>query len=86
MQVLIINDRPMIAERNDITPLLGMDWMNTFRMIVRSEQLAEKKQAEQNKKIRKLPDLFINNTTIKNSEKNTIETRTLSENLEKIYR
>ena len=58
----------LITERSDITPLLGMDWMKKFRMTIRSLQLAENSQSEKSKLIKKFPDLFLNNTTIKDAE------------------
>ena len=58
----------LITERKDITPLLGMDWMKKFRMTIRSIQLAENNQSEKNKIIQRFPDLFINNTTMKDAE------------------
>ena len=34
----------LITERTDITPLLGMDWMKTFKLTIGRIQLAENNQ------------------------------------------
>ena len=67
----------LITERTDITPLLGMDWMKTFKLTIGRIQLAENNQSEKERVINKFPDLFENNETIKDTEKkDTTETRT----------
>ena len=66
----------LIPERTDITPLLGMDWMKTFKLTTGTIQLAENNQSEKERIINKFPDLFENSETIKDTEKNTTETRT----------
>ena len=58
----------LITERTDITPLLGMDWMKTFKLIIGRIQLAENNQSEKERIINKFPDLFENNETIKDTE------------------
>ena len=60
----------LITERTDITPLLEMDWMKRFRLTVGRIPLAETNQSEKEKKITKLPDLFENNRTKKDTELN----------------
>ena len=59
----------LITERTDITPLLGMDWMKTFKLTIGGIQLGEINQSEKEKVINKLPDLFENNETIKDTER-----------------
>ena len=63
MQILII-------ERNDITPLLGMDWMKKFNLTIRNIRTDENSQSEKKRVIEKFPNLFKNNTTIKDTEIN----------------
>ena len=58
----------LITERTDITPLLGMDWMKKFKLTIRRIQFAENNQSEQEKIFNKIPDLFENNDTIKDTE------------------
>ena len=58
----------LITERTDITPLLGMDWMKTFRLPIGRIQLAENNQSEKERIINNFPDLFENNETIKDTE------------------
>ena len=58
----------LITERTDITPLLGMDWMKTFRLTIGRIQLTENNQSEKERIINKFPDLFENNETIKDTE------------------
>ena len=60
----------LITERDDITPLLGMDWMKRFNLIIRNIRTDENNQPEKKRVIEKFPDLFKNNTTIKDTEKN----------------
>ena len=60
----------LITERTDITPLLGMDWMKKFKLTIRGIQLAENNQSEREKIFNKFPDLFENNDTIKDTERN----------------
>ena len=54
----------LITERTDITLLLGMDWMRTFKLTIGRIQLAEKNQSEKEKILGK----FENNETIKDTE------------------
>ena len=68
----------LITERNDITPLLGMDWLKKFRLTIGNNRSDENNQSEKTQIVGKFPNLFRNNTTIKDAEKNTIETGTLS--------
>ena len=58
----------LITERTDITPLLGMDWMKTFKLTIGRIQLAKNNQSELEKKFNKFPGLFENNETIKDTE------------------
>ena len=60
----------LITERNDITPLLGMDWMKKFKLTKGNIRTEESNQSEKKKGIEKFPDLFENNTTIKDSDIN----------------
>ena len=60
----------LITERNDITPLLGMDWLKKFKLTIGNIQLDENNQSEKRRVIEKFPDLFRNNTTIKDTEIN----------------
>ena len=54
----------------DITPLLGMDWMKKFKLTIGRIQLADNSQSEREKVFNKFPDLFENNETIKDAEIN----------------
>ena len=56
----------LITERNDITPLLGMDWMKKFNLIIGNIRLEDNSQSEKRRVIKKFPDLF----KIKDTEKN----------------
>ena len=58
----------LITERTDITPLLGMDWMKTFRLTIGRIQLVKSNTSEKERIINKFPDLFENNETIKDTE------------------
>ena len=60
----------LITERNDITPLLGMDWLKKFKLTIGNIQLDENDQSEKRRVIEKFLDLFQNNTTIKDTEIN----------------
>ena len=60
----------LITERTDITPLLGMDWMKKFKLTIGRIQLADNNQSEREKVFNKFPDLFKNNETIKDAERN----------------
>ena len=60
----------LITERNDITPLLGMDWLKKFRLTMENIRLDENRQSEKRQIVEKFPDLFRNNTTIKDAEIN----------------
>ena len=60
----------LITERNDITPLLGMDWMKIFKLTIGNIRTEENNQSEKKRVIEKFPDLFKNNTTIKDTEIN----------------
>ena len=48
----------LITERNDITPLLGMDWLKKFKLTIGNIQLDENDQSEKRRVIEKFPDLF----------------------------
>ena len=58
----------LITEKTDITPLLGMDWMRTFKLTIGKIRMTENTQSEKERIFRKLPDLFENNETIKDTE------------------
>ena len=60
----------LITERNDITPLLGMDWMEKFKLTIGNIRTEENNQSEKIRVIEQYPDLFKNNTTIKDTEIN----------------
>ena len=60
----------LITERNDITPLLGMDWMEKFNLTIGNIRPADNEQSEKRRVIEKFPDFFKNNTTIKDTEIN----------------
>ena len=60
----------LITERTDITPLLVMDWMRTFELTIGKIQTTEKNQSEKERIFKKLPDLFENNETMKDTEIN----------------
>ena len=53
----------LITERNDITPLLGMDWMKKFNLIIGNIRPADNEKSEKRRVIEKFPNLFKNNTT-----------------------
>ena len=57
-----------ITERTDITPLLGMDWMRTFKITIGKIQMTKNNQPENKRLFKKFPDLFENNETIKDIE------------------
>ena len=59
----------LITERTDITPLLGLDWMKKFKLIIGRIQLAENNQSEC-AIFNRFPDVFENNETIKDTEIN----------------
>ena len=58
----------LITERTDITPLLGMEWMEIFKLTIERIQLAENNQSGCEKVFKKFRDLFENNETIKGTE------------------
>ena len=58
----------LITERTDITPLLGMDWMKTFKLTIGKIHLAENSQSEKERIFGIFRDLFENNETIKDIE------------------
>ena len=60
----------LITERNDITPLLGMDWLRKFKLTIGNIRLDENNQSEKRRIIEKIPDLFRNNTTMKIPKQN----------------
>ena len=60
----------LITERNDITPLLGMDWMKKFNLTIGDIRLENTSQSGKRRVIEKFPNLFKNNTTIKDTEIN----------------
>ena len=58
----------LITERTDITPLLGIDWMRTFKLTIGKIQLAENNRSEKKRVFANFRDLFENNETIKDTE------------------
>ena len=60
----------LITERNDITPLLGMDWLKKFKLTIGNIRFDDNNQSEKRQIVEKFPDLFKNNTTIKDAEIN----------------
>ena len=69
----------LITERNDITPLLGINWMKKFNLTIGNFRTEDTNQLEKRRVIEKFPDLFKNNTTIKeNRNIYSAETGTLS--------
>ena len=60
----------LITEQKDITPLLGIDWLKTFQLTIGNIRLDEDNQSEKRHIIEKFPDLFKNNTTIKDAKIN----------------
>ena len=60
----------IITERNDITPLLGMDWLKKFRPTIGNIRVDKNNQSEKKQIVEKFSDLFRNNTTIKDAEIN----------------
>ena len=59
------NTQLIITQRNDITALLGKDWRKKLTLTIRSIQLDENNQLEKIRVIEKLPHLFKNTETIK---------------------
>ena len=55
----------LITERTVITPLIGMDWMKTFRKTIGNIELAENNQSERQKIVDRFLDLFENKDTKK---------------------
>ena len=62
----------LITERNDITPLLGMDWLKKFNLTIRNliTRINENTQSEKKQVIEQFPNLLKNNTTINDTEIN----------------
>ena len=60
----------LITERNDITPLLRMDWMKKIKLTIGIIRVQDNNQSEKKRIFEKFPDLFKNNTTIKDTEIN----------------
>ena len=45
----------LITERTDITPLLGMDWMRTFKLTIGKLQMTKNNQSEKERIFKKIP-------------------------------
>ena len=60
----------LVTERTDITPLLGLNWMEKFRLTIGRIKLAENKQSKREKRFNKFPDLYENNGTKKDTDIN----------------
>ena len=68
-----------ITERNDITPLIGMDWLKKFRLTIGNIRLDENSQSEKKTDRREMLGLFqkqYNNKRCQNTH--TIEIGTIS--------
>ena len=52
-------------KKTDITPLLGMDWMEKFKLTVGRIQLGENSHSERQILFNRFPELFENNEPIK---------------------
>ena len=53
-----------------MTPILGMDWMKKLELTIGSFRIQDNNQSEKKRIFEKFPDLFKNNTTIKDTEIN----------------
>ena len=60
----------LITERNDITLLLGMDWVKKINFTIGNIRSDENNQSGKRRIIEKFADIFRNNTTIKDAEIN----------------
>ena len=60
----------LITERNDITPLLGIEYMKKLYSTNRKIRADENNESEKKRMIETFPDLFKNNTTIEDTELN----------------
>ena len=56
------------TERIDIKPIRGIDWLKKFILTIGKIRLDENSQSEKRRIIEKFPDLFRNNTTIKDAD------------------
>ena len=59
----------MTTERNDITPLLGRDWLRKIRLTIGNIRSEDNSQSEKTQTVEKFSDLFRNSTTIKLAKK-----------------
>ena len=46
----------LITERNDITPLLGKDWLKKFRLTIGNIRLDDNSQSEKKQVVEKFPN------------------------------
>ena len=60
----------LITVRNDVAPLLGMDWLKKIKLTIGNIRLDEENQSEKRQIIDKLSNLLKNKTTIKGAEIN----------------
>ena len=60
----------LITKRNDITTLLGMDWMKNFKITIGNIRVQDSNQSKKRQIFEKFPDLFKKNTTTKDTEIN----------------
>ena len=60
----------VFTERNDITPNHGMGWMKNIGKTIESLQKARNNQSGKNRIIEHFPDLFLDNTTVEDTETN----------------
>ena len=65
----------LITERNDITPLLGMDWLNKFKSTIGNIRVDENRQWEKREIPGPIPKQYDHKRC---GNKHTIETGTLS--------
>ena len=59
-----------MTERTDITPLLGMEWMEKFEMTIKTIEINENKKTEKRRIVEKFNNFLKTNTTIKDAKTN----------------
>ena len=68
----------LITKRNDITPLLGMDWMKKFNLTIGDIRTEDINQSEKRRVIEKFPDIQKQHHDKRYRKKYSAETGTLS--------
>ena len=63
--------RRLSNERNDITPLLGKDWLKKVNLTIRNIQLGENIYSEKRQITQTTPDSFKNDNTSEDTEINS---------------